>query len=368
MSESPFRVIDQFQERVKELTCLYDVARFAADRSKDLSVILNEIGHRIPHAWCFAEAAICEIKIRDFYFISAEKPENTVSQQQQIFVENQQVGTIFIHYPSPKYSKADFMVEENALLKKVSDEIANLVERIEIKAREDAFIRNFERQDRLSILGEITAGIAHELNTPLGNILGFAQLILDGDKDPQTQKDARKIVDSAMYAREVVKKLMFFACELPQQYEFVSLNVICQDGLKLLQPMLDQAGVRCLFFPDETNTFLKVDPVQMTQVLFNLVINAVYASPANSTISVRLTRAEKALFLTVEDEGSGIPIEVQERIFEPFYSTKPTGEGSGLGLSVVHGIVKAHGGSIQVASELNRGTVFTIQIPVIQEV
>lgn len=368
MSENPFRVIDQLQERVKELSCLYDVARLAADRNKDLMLILSEIVNRIPEAWCYGDQAICELKIRDFHFISAEKEGKTVSQQQQIFVENQQVGTIFIHYPSPQFAKTDFLVEENALLKKLSDEIANLVEKAEIRARENAFIQNFQRQDRLGILGEITAGIAHELNTPLGNILGFAQLILDSDKNKQTQQDARKIVDSAIYAREVVKKLMFFSCELPQQYEFVSLNVICQDGLKLLQPMLDQASIQCEFYPDETNTFLKVDPVQMTQVLFNLVINAVYASPKNSVIRVRLQQAEKALFLKVEDQGCGIPIDVQERIFEPFFSTKPTGEGSGLGLSVVHGIIKAHGGSIQVASEKDKGTIFTIQIPIIQEV
>lgn len=358
--------IDILNERIKELSCLYEVASLASNRSKNPEETLQAIVNRIPKAWCFPEFAICELKVRDYHLFSAEISVETISQQQQIFIENQQVGTIFIHYPRDKREKNHFLVEENALLKKLSDEIATFLERIESKAREDAFIQNFQRQDRLGILGEITAGIAHELNTPLGNILGFAQLILETERNTQTLSDAQKIMNSAIHAREVVKKLMFFACELPQQFEYISINAVVKDALQLLTPSFQKADIRCVFTHDTQNSFIQVDPVQLTQVIFNLIINAIHASEPNSTVSISIQRLDMQLTILIADEGKGIPIEIQEKIFEPFFTTKPTGEGSGLGLSVVHGIIKAHGGSIQVASELNKGTTFSIKLPINQ--
>lgn len=358
--------IDVLHERIKELTCLYEITSLAAEKDKTFEEILQSIVNRIPKAWCFPEDAICELHTDRMHIFSAEIPAEKVSQSEKIFIEDRKIGTISIHYPAPPRHAGDFLKEEIALLKKLSEEIASIIDRKESREREETFIQNYQRQDRLNILGEITAGIAHELNTPLGNILGFAQLILDSERNPQTLADAQKIMNSAIHAREVVKKLMFFSCELPQRYEFVSINQIVDEALRLLTPSFQKAGINFEFHKDEKDSHVQLDAVQITQVVFNLLINAIHASEANSLISVHISCDETFIQIEISDEGKGIPAELLDKIFEPFFTTKSVGEGSGLGLSVVHGIIKGHRGTIQVKSAIDQGTVFSIKLPLKQ--
>jgi signal transduction histidine kinase len=358
--------IDLLQERIKELYCLYAVSSIASQRGKSYSEIVQEIVNRIPQAWFFPEAAMCVLRIENEFWTSHDKIGETVSLIQTIFIEDIPVGTLSIHYPSDTYQKEDFLEEELALLKKLAVEIAHVLDQKNRTEREEAFLLNAQRQDRLTILGEITAGIAHELNTPLGNILGFAQLIMESNVSEQSTADATKIMHSAIYAREIVKKLMFFSCELPQQFELVEIHKLIQDAIQLLGPSIQKSGVNIEMKPHSKEIFAQVDTIQITQVVFNLLLNAIYASPENSCITVSILQRDKNVGMLFADQGGGIPLELQERIFEPFFTTKPTGEGSGLGLSVVHGIVKAHHGSIQVASSELHGTTFYIEIPLIQ--
>jgi len=357
---------DILHERIKELTCLYEVSTLAHASDRSFEDILQSIVDRIPHAWRFPEDAVCELSVKEHHLVSRQKDETSCNQQQDICIDDKVIGSISIHYPVPKRSSADFLKEETALLRKLSEEIASIVDRKESRDREESFIQNFQRQDRLSILGEITAGIAHELNTPLGNILGFSQLILDSERNPQTLSDAQKIMNSAIHSREIVKKLMFFSCELPQKYEFVSLNQLVNEALRLLAPSFQKSNIRSLFESGTSDIQVQLDPIQITQVIFNLLINAIHASPENSSISVQIEPRQETVLLVITDEGKGIPEEIREKIFEPFFTTKPVGEGSGLGLSVVHGIIKAHRGTIQVASETGKGTSFTIELPLKQ--
>jgi signal transduction histidine kinase len=189
---------------------------------------------------------------------------------------------------------------------------------------------------------------------------------MESNVSEQSTADASKIMHSAIYAREIVKKLMFFSCELPQQFELVEIHKLIQDAIQLLGPSIQKSGVNIEMKPHSKEIFAQVDTIQITQVVFNLLLNAIYASPENSCITVSILQRDKNVGMLFADQGGGIPLELQERIFEPFFTTKPTGEGSGLGLSVVHGIVKAHHGSIQVASSELHGTTFYIEIPLIQ--
>ena len=108
---------------------------------------------------------------------------------------------------------------------------------------------------------------------------------------------------------------------------------------------------------------LRIDKIQLTQVVFNLIVNAIYFAPPKSTISVFLTIENNNVILKIADHGPGIPEESVSHIFDPFFTTKPVGEGSGLGLSVVHGIVQSHQGSIEVTPNTPTGTIFTLQFP-----
>ncbi len=360
MPESQVNVLE---ERIKELTCLYDISTLASEHADSLQDALQAISERVAVAWRYSNDAVAEIRLEQNSYTSGKIPGKTVSQSQPISIDGEMTGVIKVYYPSPQYSEKHFLAEEDQLLRKLGQEVAGIVERQRHIEKEEILKRSVERTDRLSILGEITAGIAHELNTPLGNILGFSELISEKAGDEQIKQDAGKITASAMHAREVVKKLMFFSCEMPQQMESIAINPLVEDALKLLQPSLQSAGIILHFEPDLKGAFGRLDPIQFTQVIFNLIINAIHASARGSTISVKILAADEKLNLIITDQGHGIPTEVQGKIFEPFFTTKDVGEGSGLGLSVVHGIVKSHGGSIRFSTEQGKGTTFKVSIP-----
>lgn len=361
--------VNELQERIKELSCLYDLASLSMDESKSLSEVLQTVVERIPLAWCFPEDARCVLEVGEVTFASSSIASPVVELTQEVVLQHQKPGMLRIQYPSPRYSMEHFLPEEVNLLKKLATEIGLIIDRRQSSEREQKYLATLARQDRLKVLEEITAGIAHELNTPLGNIFGFAQLILDSERDSQTLSDAQKILNSAVHAREIVKKLMYFSCELPQRFDFISVRDLILETLQLLAPMVQKSGVRIeLNIPDDLPP-VQADPVQLTQVIFNLLINAIHASADNDqiTILVKLTRADR-LRLCIKDEGTGMTPEVCARIFEPFYTTRSVGGGTGLGLSVVHGIVRAHNGSITVQSEPGEGSSFTIELPLKQDV
>jgi two-component system NtrC family sensor kinase len=126
---------------------------------------------------------------------------------------------------------------------------------------------------------------------------------------------------------------------------------------------LRQNDVSCQFEHSDDTIELRIDKIQLTQVVFNLIVNAIYFAPPKSTISVSLATEKDNVILKIADQGPGIPEESISHIFDPFFTTKPVGEGSGLGLSVVHGIVQSHRGSIEVTPNTPAGTIFTLQFP-----
>jgi signal transduction histidine kinase len=150
---------------------------------------------------------------------------------------------------------------------------------------------------------------------------------------------------------------------MPQHKEFIQIKPIVDQALKLLSQNFQKAEIHYNFKIDNPSLEAQIDSIQFTQVLFNLLINAIYVSPKMSTISVEASSTPTNFILEIKDEGSGIPTDLKSKIFEPFFSTKPVGEGSGLGLSVVHGIIKSHRGEIITFDNKPAGTVFQIRLP-----
>ena len=352
---------EKLKERIKELSCLYDISKMISGNVTCSEAILKEICSIVKVAWRFNEASIVELKLNDFYFCTSELPKDSNFQASSVFIFEKESGFIKVHYASN--STTYFLDEEQKLLDKVALEISGFVEKNSIKEKEKQLQRSVERIDRLSILGEITAGIAHELNTPLGNILGFAELINEQNIDRQVSQDVSKIINAAIYSREIVKKLMFFACEMPQNMEVVSIKPIIVEALSLLGPNFRKAHVSYELIFDNPDLKAQIDNIQLTQVLFNILINSIYVAPKNSLITVKVSSDPENFFIEIADQGSGIPEEIKSKIFEPFFTTKPIGEGSGLGLSVVHGIIKSHKGDIIAIDNQPTGTIFQIRLP-----
>lgn len=359
---SEFSTEEKLKERIKELTCLYDVS-LSIIKSESVNGTLDEVANILKKAWRFTPHAIVELQFQEVQIFTDFLPEDTVFQQNNLIVFKETLGFIKVHYPGSNFSQDDFLEDEQKLLDMVCMEVGIFLEKNIASAQEAIFKRSVERVDRLSILGEITAGIAHELNTPLGNILGFAELINEQNTDKQISNDVSKIINAAIYSREIVKKLMFFSCEMPQNMKLVKIKPIVAEALSFLGPSFKKAGISYkLHFQDE-ELEAQIDTIQLTQVLFNILINSVYASPSHSTITVDICSDNHNFHIKIFDEGDGIPEEIKPKIFEPFFTTKPVGEGSGLGLSVVHGIIKSHKGDIIAKDNFPKGTVFHISLP-----
>jgi signal transduction histidine kinase len=218
--------------------------------------------------------------------------------------------------------------------------------------------------DRLATLGKLTAGFAHELNEPLGSILGFAQLARDAaGLPPQVGSDLDKILKASLHAREIIKKLMFFGRQTPPGMVAVDLNETVREGLSFIEPRITSQRIRVIQQLDPNLPRVIADRGQILQVLVNLTVNATQAMPEGGTLTLTTRSEADKVLLGVEDTGVGMSEEILRQIFVPFFTTKDVGQGTGLGLSVVHGIVSAHGGAITVTSEPGQGSRFEVRLP-----
>lgn len=354
----------ELKERIKELTCLYEVSSIIVNADLEhLDETFKAIALSIKKAFQYPE--ITEVSIQTPLAIVSTgnyKIHNTTTQS-NIRVFNEPKGVIIAYLKTGAPQKT-FLHEELLLLDNIALKIGNLLEHVEIKNSELFMKRQMERADRLSILGEITAGIAHELNTPLANILGFAELLSEKlENDPIAHKDVSKIITNAIFSREVVKKLMFFACEMPQEMKPINIVNIIEEAIKLLEPAFQKKELKYLLKIEEETLMLRADTVQVTQILFNLLMNAIYFSPKNGLVTLEASQNKKHIVLSIKDEGKGLTNEDLQKVFQPFYTTKPVGEGSGLGLSVVHGIVASHKGTITAKNNIKKGAIFEVHLP-----
>lgn len=230
---------------------------------------------------------------------------------------------------------------------------------------------------KLEAIGTLASGVAHDFNNILTAIMGFAELTVNEmPEGTEAQDNLREILVASHRAKTVVRQLLHFSRSQASEWQIVNLPTIVQDTVQLLRAMI-LPTVQLSARLDCRKGTIWGDPVQLQQVLMNLCINAAYAlGEHGGKIEIDLQEVtwnrvgappalshDRSLRLTVRDTGCGMPPDMLERIFEPFFTTKPVGEGSGLGLAVVHGIVTDHGGTITVESQPGEGTIFHIYFP-----
>lgn len=224
---------------------------------------------------------------------------------------------------------------------------------------------HLRQSEKLAALGELVAGVAHELNNPLAGISAFAQLLLEDPLDPEQAESVRLIKREADRAVAVIRDLLYFSRKGGPAQGAVDLNEIVEHTLRLRSYSLRSSGIDVRVDLDPALPTVPGDGQRLHQVVLNLVVNAEQAMQGADTrrLVIRTERRDVHVMMVVSDTGAGIPPEAQHRIFEPFFTTKPEGEGTGLGLSVSYGIVKAHGGEISVASDAGTGTTFRVTLP-----
>lgn len=221
--------------------------------------------------------------------------------------------------------------------------------------------------ERLSAIGLLGAGVAHEINTPLGNILGYAKVLLqEQGMSPEQREKLQVIVEQAKKGSEIIKGLLNFSRQSRPTFKAVSLNELVLKVLHGLSTQIERQGVTVVRNL-RTVPPVVADPLQVGQVVSNLLVNALHSLERRSggTISIENRIKDDFVELRIIDNGPGIPEKILPMIFDPFFTTKPVGEGVGLGLSICSGIIRDHGGTIRAESEPGGTTVFTFGLPVV---
>ncbi len=248
-----------------------------------------------------------------------------------------------------------------------------LIDKLEIANKE---IRETQEQlanaEKLASIGQLAAGVAHEINNPLGSIMIYASLLKKkletAFNDKQSSEDLKLIIEEANRCKNIVSNLLNFARQGKLRLSKVNIRELIGDIIKLVRVKPEFSNVIISENYDTDNTALEGDSDQLKQALLNIIINACEAveSKDDKQVIIHISKNDEKLVIKISDNGIGIPPENLSKIFTPFFTTKKIGKGTGLGLAITYGIIKMHKGDIKVHSELGKGTNFIISLPLIQ--
>ena len=222
------------------------------------------------------------------------------------------------------------------------------------------------RSEKMASLGQLAAGVAHEINNPLTGVLFYASLLLERDDiDESMREDLNYILEDADRCKEIVKSLLVYGRSTGAQKNIVQLNDIIEQSLKLIRDQKKFGNITIKKNLSDEMMLINADTGKLNQVLINLVINAADAMEGKGTITLTSYKDKivKKIFLEIKDMGKGIPHKDLSKIFDPFFTTKEVGKNTGLGLSIVYGIIEEHGAKISVKKTGSKGTIFIIEFP-----
>ena len=356
-------------EKIRVLTCLYLIAQKAVDDSDSFDVKLRDIVDLIPQAFESPEKIVASIHIDGKNYHTKGFDLSLQRSIKDIIVNGEVRGSVEIgrirNDAQAKEAQNSFSLEETRLMDSASRKIAYLIERREAKEKKELLEEQLLHADRLATIGQLAAGMAHELNNPLGDILGFAQLASNSPDLPEAvYQDLEKIVKSALYAREVIKKVLLFSRQTSVSQAEINLNQLIENWMDFFEFRCAQNNIEIVLKMDAKLPAVNGDPAQLNQVLVNLVVNAIHAMSDGGVLTMTTGIKRDLVFMKVEDTGTGIQEEIKNKIFLPFFTTKDVDQGTGLGLSVVYGIINEHGGVVNVDSRVGEGSTFEIQLPI----
>jgi signal transduction histidine kinase len=266
--------------------------------------------------------------------------------------------------------------------KQIEDYSRNLEKKVEERTKELKEAQALLIQtEKMAAVGQLAAGVAHELNNPLGGILGYSQFAIEKiNRKPQTELTSDDVTTYTQYLRDIecqaqrcktiVQNLLKFArASVEDSFEPLDLNAVIKDTLVFTRHQMDMGKVKLLLKLSDSLPPIMGSTNQLQQVFTNIILNALQAMPQGGELRIATGITEKnsrnMVGIEFSDNGCGITQENLNKIFEPFYTTKKPGEGTGLGLSVSYGIIKDHSGEILVDSQIGKGTTFNILFPVV---
>lgn len=256
---------------------------------------------------------------------------------------------------------ASLEVSFNQMVDRLKDAMTSLEHTIQVLQEKQAQLVEAEK---LAAIGKLAAGIAHEINNPLTSVLTFSSLMLEQTpaEDPRHER-LRMIVRDTTRARNIVRQVLSFAREAPLKKVKMNVN---RPVVEIIDSLVSQEafkGIELTKDLSENLSEIDIDPVQISQVVSNILLNAIHAIAPPGKIHIATEEAGSWIRIIVSDTGKGIPQEHLKKIFDPFFTTKDKSSGTGLGLAVSYGIIKKHGGIIKVRSTVNEGSTFIIKLP-----
>lgn len=242
------------------------------------------------------------------------------------------------------------------------------IERKQIEERERQLQLQLNLSTRLASLGLMLEGIVHEINNPLASVVGFAQMLMSEDIPENIREDVRAISDNAKRAADIMNNLTTFARQQKLARTYVNVNDIVRDILEMRANALEVSNISVTTQLEPTLPSTMADATLLQQAFLNLVINAeteMKLAHSKGSLLIKTARIADTIQVSFTDNGPGIHEVNVAHLFDPFFSTREVGQGRGLGLSVCYGVITAHKGHIYVRSELGKGSVFTVELPVV---
>lgn len=399
-------------KRFQELHCVYGISKLAQNPDTSLEELIQATVNLIPYAWQYPEITCARVVFEDTIFTTGDFEESKWRQLSVILVDGKRKGIVEVCYleEKPEIDEGPFLKEERELLDTLAEQLRLFIEhkRAEQKIQQQynsIQVRSYEVQvaneelqetqqkllesnyqlqkavdelkssqeqliqsEKLAAVGKLASGIAHEVNNPLMAISGHAQMLIEDEDDELIIESLEIIHGETRRATDIIQNLLSFSRQQKTFKKPISINESIESTLKLLVYVLSKNNVEAVTQLAENLPDITADSQQMRQVFLNLINNASQAMSEAHGRGILTMQTYKSDDNTVAvkftDDGPGIPPDVIDKIFEPFYTTKDIGKGTGLGLSICYGIIQSHEGNIYATNEEGGGTTFTIELPV----
>jgi len=244
------------------------------------------------------------------------------------------------------------------------------IERKQAEERERRLQLQLNLSSRLASLGLMVEGIAHEINNPLSSVIGFAQMLMYEDLPENIKNDVKMINDNAQRIADIMNNLLTFARQQNLQRTYININDIIRATLQMQAHSLESHNITVIPQLDPALPSTMADATLLQQAFLNLIINAeteMKQAHGKGSLLIKTTLISDTIQISFTDDGPGITEANLTHLFDPFFSTRGVGHGTGLGLSVCYGIINEHNGQIYVQSQPGKGAVFTVELPVVAE-
>lgn len=365
----------------RELRGLYELYDESNKPSNDAQSVIHHAMGILANLWGPETVAGIRVILGEIEYRSCPMEETSFRRSCPIYVRGETEGALDIFFRSQAAAGGACLSRngEVLFLRALANRLGGLVEQQQAKEEHDRLEKQFNLAQKLDAVGQLAGGVAHDFNNLLTVILHATErLRLILGEDPQSGEPITAIELAARQAIGVIRSLLSFSQAQPPAMKPLNLSALVEDYAMLLRRTLPTSvRLNLTIRKGDSDLWIKGDSALIQQMLLNLVINARDAMPNGGNLDISIDTASPAdgqtappktvageyVRLTVADTGQGIPKELASRVFEPFFTTKPRGRGTGLGLAMVHGLVRRHGGWVTFDSEVGRGSSFHLFLP-----